>query len=362
MPVNFKEAPVTNQFARQKEAMVYGRYKDQGYQVNPISAQAGATTAPANYSVAESFRIAGADFQVHLGKLSMDGVEIQSHKTVYRDDIPLHLGGFLGVVGKDWVPVQNDALIQLFQSLDGLVTLDNILVLGNGKKVFATASLDATAEVADGHQIKRYIHAYNDHSGNGSFGLHFSDTNLICANQLNFLTGKDARLAGASGTRHSHTKGVTAFAANLPRLIDFQNQKFYSSIDELNHMKSQELSVEFTRNVLEKLYASELSRPVKTKDGDVKIERQRTLDDLKAAGRIQELMTTGYGMDAKGVRGTRYQLFQAITQHCTHDTFKNADEREQGMAVSTARARLESLWSGGAQAKRINHARALCLA
>jgi len=359
MPVNFQETPVTDQFARQKEAMVYGRYKAEGYQVNPISAQAGATTAPESYSVAESFRIAGADFKVGTFELqTTNGIPIPSHKSVIRTDN----AAVLGVVGKDWVPVQNDALIELFYSLDGLVTLDNILVLGNGKKVFATASLDATAEVADGHQIKRYIHAYNDHSGNGSFGLHFSDTNLICANQLNFLTGKDARLAGASGTRHRHTKSVTAFAANLPRLIDFQNQKFHSSIDELNHMKSQELSVEFTRNVLEKLYASELSKPVKTRDGDEKIERQRTLDDLKAAGRIQELMTTGYGMDSKGVRGTRYQLFQAITQHCTHDTFKNADEREQGMAVSTARARLESLWSGGAQAKRINHARQLCLA
>lgn len=359
--MNFQETPVTSQYAHQKPAMVYGRYKGDGYEVNPISQQAGAVDVSPSHSVAEAFRMADADFKVVTEALqTRSGLPISSKKGVLREDT----GAELGVVGKDWVPVQNSALIDLFHSLDGLVTLDNILVLGNGKKVFATASLDATAEVADGHQIKRYIHAYNDHSGNGSFGLHFSDTNLICANQLNFLTGKDASRAraGGHGTSHRHTKSVTEFAANLPRLIDFQNQRFLDSIEELQHMKAQPLSVEFTRTVLEKLYASELSKPVKDHDGETKIERKRTLDDIQGASRIQELLTTGYGMDAKGVRGTRYQLFQAITQHCTHDTFKSEDERENGMSVETARRRLNALWSGGTQAKRINQARELCLA
>jgi hypothetical protein len=48
-------------------------------------------------------------------------------------------------------------------------------------------------------------------------------------------------------------------------------------------------------------------------------------------------------------------LFNAITQFETHDSGRSKDETER------ARARLESLWGGGAS-KRIERAREACLA
>ena len=359
MPATAKALPITQEYAREKEIISWG-YKRQGFQVNPVSAQAGADCTPENCSVREAFRYAGADFEVRTVNLfKANGQMNQTHVAVEKTD-----GTDLGVVGKGWVPVQNSAMIDLFQSLDGLAQLNNIVVSGNGRKVFATAQLTAEHELTEGHVIRRYLHCFNDHSGSGSFGVHFSDQNLICANQLRFLTGRAMSIAAGEGTgvSHRHTKSVTAFAQNLPRLIDMQNQTFRQSIEELEAMKAAEADTSFTRAVLEQLFKKELSQPIKDKDGELVIERKRTLDDIKSAGRINQLMDEGYGMDAPGVRGTRYQVFQAITQHFTHDTFKTREEAENGMSTETARKRLEDLWSGRRNAQRINAARELCLA
>ena len=362
MTTTFKKSfPITQEYARNNEIMSSG-YKQQGFQVNPVSAQAGAECVPENCSVREAFRYAGADFEVSTEPLFLaDGTEFLHGKASVRCDG--HPDSIIGSVGNSWVPVQNSAMIELFQSLDGIVQLNNIVVSGNGQKIFATAQLKAEHEITEGHVIRRYIHAFNDHSGGGSFGVHFSDQNLICANQLRFLTGRamSQSLADSTGTRHRHTKSVTAFAHNLPRLIDIQNQNFRKSISELEAMKSTELTTGFTRAVLEKLFANELVKPVKIKEGQEKIERKRILDDVKAASRISRLMEEGYGMDAPGVRGTNYQLFQAITQHFTHDTFKSSEEAKNGMTTETARNRLEDLWSGRRNAQKINSARTLCL-
>jgi len=65
MPVQAKHAnSVSNQYAREQEAMVYGKYKENGYQVNPLVSQAGGTLINGRVSAAEAFRIANADFKV----------------------------------------------------------------------------------------------------------------------------------------------------------------------------------------------------------------------------------------------------------------------------------------------------------
>ena len=53
---------VSTQYARGEEAAVYGKYKENGYQVNPLVSQAGGTLITDNLSPAESFRVANADF------------------------------------------------------------------------------------------------------------------------------------------------------------------------------------------------------------------------------------------------------------------------------------------------------------
>lgn len=352
---------VTQQYAREKTVLApeFG-YAERGYKVNPTVARAGATAVPANASPAEAFAFAGANYQVekrHLYSGTADATDMQvidSHRAVHRTDT----GAPLGVVGQGYVPVQNDKLLRLFDYLREDATIDNILLVKGGRKVFVTASINTEAEVIDGDPVRRYLHAFNSHDGTGSFGVFFSDMRLVCANQLAFLTGKGARNARQSGRGlvMTHTRNVNQFAESLPALVDMEKQTFTQTIEEMRALTKLTVTPEMAKKVLEATYAKQLAAPIKDKETGQK--RPRNLADLKAYSEIRSFFRgpEGIGIHGlKGSEGTAYGLFNAITQYESHSSSRLRNETE------SARVRLESLW-GGEGSARIETARKQLLA
>jgi phage/plasmid-like protein (TIGR03299 family) len=348
---------VTQAYSAEGAAVaVYGRYKELGFQVNPLIGQLG-TMIPEHVSASESFQIAGLDWEVEkrpVFYMGADGpVESPEHCSIVRADTD----ACLGVHGIGYTPVQNSALINLLDYLREDVRIENVLSIRGGRKVFATASIRCEGEVVPGDRVRRYLHAFNSFDGSSSFGVFFSDVRLYCANQLNYFTGKAISQANANGTglRMKHTASVTSFAEKLPQMIDLQRRAFDRSLAELRDMTKVTLTPELARRILEATFADKLAQPIRDKGSST--TRPRTLNDLPEIGTIRSHYSggTGIAMDLPGVRGTAYGMFQAITQAETHDAGRSKDPIER------ARTRLESLW-GGASAKRIDRAREACLA
>ena len=337
--------------------MVYGRYRDKGYAVNPLIGRVG-TMVPENVSACEAFAIAGLDWIADKRPaffMGPDGpLQSPEHWAIVRSDNHK----LLGIHGSGYTPVQNNALINLLDYLREDIEIENVLSIRQGRKIFATASIRAEDEVVPGDKVRRYIHAFNSFDGSSSFGVFFSDVRLRCANQLSYLTGKAVGNAveNGSGLRRKHTASVTAFAESLPQLINLERRSFAQSIDQLRDLTHIKLTAEVARRVLEATYADKLATPIKDKSTGE--NRARTLNDLPEIGVIRSHYsgTTGLGIrDIAGVAGTAYGLFNAITQFESHDAGRAKDETER------ARTRLEALW-GGTSAKRIERAREACLA
>lgn len=353
---------VSQQYARETPAAApeFG-YAERGYRVNPTVAKAGAIATPVNSSPAEAFAMADADYTVEKRPLfsgshpEADDLEVvDSHRAVYRTDTNKRLG----VVGESYTPCQNHHLLNLFEYLREDATIDNILLVKGGKKVFVTASINAEADVVNGDPVRRYIHAFNSHDGNGSFGVFFSDVRLQCANQLSFLTGKGASQAKRSGRGLvvPHTKSITAFASSLPQLVDMERQTFTQTIEEMKALTKVTISPSQIRDVLSATYAKQLSGQIK--DKATKLKRDKKLLDLRSFNQIHEFFRTDEGIGihgVKGIEGTAYGLYNAITQFETHNSSSLRNETE------AARVRLESLW-GGEGASRIETARKQLLA
>lgn len=339
-----------------KGPMVYGKYRDHGYAVNPITAQLG-TFVPERASAAEAFEIAGLNWTAERRPVTFMGadgpLESPDHIAIVRSDND----GLLGIHGTGYTPVQNNALVNLLDYLREDVHLETVLSIRQGRRVYATATINTESEVLPGDRVRRYLHLFNSHDGSSGFGVFFSDVRLACANQLNFLTGRAASSAvkEGSGLRRRHTSSVTAFTQQLPQLIDLERRSFASSIEELRDLTKVKLTVEATKRVLECTFADKLASPIRDKQTGEK--RKRDLADLTEIGAIRSHYSgnTGLGInDIPGVSGTAYALFNAITQHATHDSGRSKDSTER------ARARLEALW-GGSAAKRIERAREACL-
>jgi phage/plasmid-like protein (TIGR03299 family) len=345
----------TTAFAR-NEQLLMGRA--------PQAVVAGAYVNPADATPRQAFAAAGADFTVTCRTLayesSPEGVDhfiaddrwtrITERKAIVRTDTLQ----FLGDVGKGYTPAQQEGLINLFEFLREDAVIENILVLDHGRKVVVSARIDIAADVADGHPVRRYLHAVNSFDGTTAFSIAFSDMMLRCANQFRYISGKGATKAKAAsqGLKLRHSAGITEIMKNLPALIDIQNQRFQQDIAALRPLTEAKLTPGSFEQILRHTYAKELATPIKDKTSGS--PRERTLDDLdNQVGMIRSHYSGNTGIDV--IPNTVYGLLQAITQFETHDAGRTKDP------VKAARTRLESLW-GGAGAERIDLAREACLA
>lgn len=348
-------AAVTSGYSREKHLLL----------TNPpqVAVTAGGTPVGPDATPRQAFAAAGCAFQVVERPLFTNVASpeddeprmrgIHSHKAIVREDNH----ATLGVVGKGYQPIQNESLINLFEFLREDAQLDNIIAVHGGRKVFATASISLEGEVKDGDTIRRYLHAFNSFDGTTSFGVFFSDMRVVCANQLRYISGRGARKAKAAGEGLvlRHTRQVVEFAKQLPSLIDLQNREFRQELAALRPLTTTRLSPEAARAVLEATYADKLASPVTDKETGK--PRQRVLADLEDSTLVQirshAFGSTGIGIDPSD--RSVWNLFQAITQHESHETGRSKDP------LVAARARLESLW-GGAASQRIERAREACLA
>lgn len=326
-----------------------------------VAIKAGGTPVGPDATPREAFAAAGADFKVEPRPLAFNLTPesndatwrpVSSHKAIVRTDTNYTLG----VVGTGYTPVQNEALIQLFEYLREDATIDNIVLLHGGRRVFASATIGIEGEVIPGDKILRYLHAFNSHDGSTSLGVSFSDMRLVCSNQLRYLFGRGSRKAKAEG--HGlvmrHTQKVTEFAARLPHLINLENRSFQQDIETLKPLSTTKLTTEGARAILEATFSDKLATPIRDKESN-KL-RERTLDDLNTEiGTIRSHYSGDTGIGINTADRSVWNFYQAITQYFTHDAGRAKDETER------ARARLESLW-GGTSAKAIDRAREACLA
>lgn len=355
-PTTYRNA-VSQAYASQDSPLfVYGRYREQGYQVNPLINQIG-TQIPEHVSAHQAFQSAGlewiAEKRQNYFETSSGPVTSPKHCSIVRNDTE----ALLGVHGSGYTPVQNSAIVNLLNYLREDITIENVLSLRGGAKVFATASIRCEGEIIPGDTIRRYIHAFNSHDGSSSFGVFFSDIRLRCANQLSYITGKHFKNeeTKGNGLRMKHTSSVTTFAEKLPQLIDLQRRTFDQNLSELRELTKLTLTPELARRILETTYADKLAKPIRERGCTT--TRPRELHDLPEIDKIRSHFSgvTGYGIKEPGIAGTAYGLFNAITQYETHDAGRAKDDTER------ARTRLEALW-GGTSARRIDTARQAALA
>ena len=317
----------------------------------------------ANVTPAQAFAMAGADFTVEKRPIAFDRnagtpadfypnwCGIRSHQAVVRTDT----NQALGVVSRTYTPIQNSELLNLFNFLREDATINNILVLDGGARIFVTASIDMEAEIRSGDKVRRYLHCYTGHDGGTAMRVFFSDMRVWCCNQLSYVFGRASKQAVASehGVSIRHTSGGTDMARRLPELIDLQGRKFRKEIEQLQPMLTTRLTPEAANHILSTTFSDRLAVPIAVERGS-KEKRERTLADLPEVDIIRSHYGMGTGIGIDPSERSVFNLFMAVTQWATHDAGNRKDETER------ARLRLEALW-GGNLAQRIERTRAACL-
>jgi phage/plasmid-like protein (TIGR03299 family) len=134
-------------------------------------------------SAEEALEKSGLDWSVDQSEIiGVNGLDISSHKALYRNDNRC----VLGVVGKDYVPIQNTTAFAFFDVIAEKfhAKYEFAGIIKGGKKIFLQAKLDKSFEAVRGDRVDCYITMVTSHDGSSSLRAFMTPIRLFCRNQL----------------------------------------------------------------------------------------------------------------------------------------------------------------------------------
>lgn len=277
-------------------------------------------TAP---SIAEALELSGAGFHVERRRLFFEaGTEgglagvVGAWATVRADT-----GQFLGIVGKDYTPLQNREGFEVLRPLLDAeqATLETGGVLRDGADVWILARLTLPAELADHELLKRetiepFFLLANNHSGRRGVLCSLTPIRVVCANTLSMAE------------RHSSAPLARAFLvshrARVQRRTEEAAQELYSSVtrrlqvavEQYERLRRTTLSrLKWNDLVLHRL--APLPKLPASKRASALYDRHLELA-LARRERLEQLWTSGPGHVGEY---SAWEAYQAVTHSIDHD-------------------------------------------
>ena len=225
---------------------------------------------------------------------------------------------YLGVVGAQYTPIQNEEHCQL---LDALVDesgskFDTAGSLRGGRHVFITMKLPTHMAIGGVDDLDLYIAALNAHDGTASFRLVVTPVRVVCANTQAAALGNNRGIYAIRHTvnaRDSITEARRSLDLTFNYLEDFQAEA------------EKMIQTTMTNAEFERLIRTEFAATGESK------RAQTAADQL-----TDTLMSLFAEADTNApIRNTRWGGYQAITEWADHFTSPRSTD---GIPVDVARA------------------------
>lgn len=300
----------------------------------------------------EAMDLAGMDWTVEESPVITYGDRdtapalVDGWKVLRRSDN----GHTLHVCRDSWTPVQNHEAFSWFDPIiaDGDAQISAAVSLQEGKRVAITAKITGGVdEVVSNDPIEAYLLLFNSHDGTLSLGVKFTNVRVVCANTLAMALKGEKRIGAEELTwnektaRIRHTRSIHDNLAAVRDALDIQRRAFRYTIDEYRAMSKVDLSHKAFDQYISKVFEAQL--------GD------RQPSELKQYEQLIQNFEGGKGAELRGVRGTLWGAYNAVTEWTTH-------QRNESDDVEAARKRLNSLWFGSsAQINETAHSAALAM-
>jgi phage/plasmid-like protein (TIGR03299 family) len=265
-------------------------------------------------------------------EITADGVspvEIPDRFATVRTNPVTGATDYLGVVGLDWRPFQNEEAAELLN-----VTVDEAGAhfetagsLRGGRQVFITMKLPKHIMVGGVDRVDLFLAALNGHDGSRAIRVMLTPTRIVCANTQQ-IAMHDAVAAHAL----RHTKNVGQRVQEVRealRLVWRAADDFQAAAER---MINATLVVDEFEQIVDRVW------PAKAGGGQV-AERNRTERKLQ----LVQLLTQADTQAA--IRGTRWAGYQAIAEYVDHFSAKTAQAAAlQVLTSSVAKQRKERAW------------------
>jgi len=272
-------------------------------------------------SIEEAIEEAGLNWSVDRKPLVIQGTDtlVPSYATVRSSD-----NSVLGVVGKTYRVLQNSKAFEWFQPyLDsGEVELHTAGSLREGRHVWVLARVkSAPIEIVSGDAIEQFILLSNSHDGSASIRAGFTGIRVVCANTV--AAAHSSSASKLIKIRHSEHAEIAL--DKVQKALDLGRREFAATAQGMREMAKVGCDIKTLKQ-----YVREVFAPTETLAEDK--DTNATLDRL--CERVVPLFEDGRGADLKGVKGTLWGGYNAVTEFLTWERGRSADTR------------LENLWFG----------------
>ena len=228
-------------------------------------------------------------------------LEVPEHFATVRTHPVFGTPDVLGVVGRDYQPIQNEEHADL---LDLLVAeagshFETAGSLRGGRGVFLSMKLPDTMLIGGVDPVEVYLIALNSHDGTSAFRLLVSPVRVVCAN-----TQAMAVRRARSSFSIRHTSGANGHIAEARQALGLTFKYVEAFQAEADRMIEQTITDAQFDDIIAQLWATDSDSP---RSQTIRQNRSQVLKQL-----VRESPTNAV------IRGTRWASYQAITEYLDH--------------------------------------------
>ena len=241
----------------------------------------------------------------------------------------------LGIVGKGYGIVQNTKAFDFMDFIKEVSgnepNIETFGALGNGERMFITATLGKDCFLNPNDAIKNYVVFTNSHDGTGGVMAFFTPIRIICQNTLNM-----AIRGCANKVVFKHTSKVEErLDWTIERNRKIAAELFSKSVkfsdkfmDNMLHLKEQRVTSEDVRDFTAKMYLNDTQFNLLQKAN----HNLDKVDEISTRTKnlIQQLRdTTEFGVGQEQNRGTKVWLLNGVTTYLQNSKGWLGKEQEQ---------------------------------
>jgi len=242
----------------------------------------------------------------------------------------------LGVVGKEYTPLQNS---QAFSFFDPIVGQDAAIyhtagVLGQGERVWILAKLPGHIRVVGDDITEKYLLLSNSHDGKSSVQIKFTPVRVVCQNTLTLA------LNDGAAYRVTHHADIHQKLKQAHEMLGIINSKFDGLEQSFQAMSRVKMNSNRIAEYLATVYPDS-SEP----DKQVLVERDRSWSEY--------FFDQGRGNRMPGVAGSLWAAFNGVTEWQDHRKSRQNENQRLSSGWFGETARIKSRAFGVAQDKTL---------
>lgn len=283
------------------------------------------------FTMEEAIKEANLDYEVELRPLHIYDGDNVSHKVPNRQAVVRKDNNVtLGVVGNKYSVLQPREAFGFFDGLfgEGKCRYDVAGVLGNGERMWLLAKIEDNEplEIVPNDVLEKYLCLTTAFDGSGATIATPTPVRVVCQNTVNVVL-KDVKAADRGGiqnfVRVKHTGDCAARLKDAGQILKNTGIWYDEAKMHFQKFAKTDLTVKQTRDYVATVLYNE-----DTANENVDEWKARTRNTVNS---VMDLVDGGRGSDIKGVRGTLWGAYNALTEYADHTKVYRGTKTKTGI-------------------------------